>query len=171
MILPKISYFFVNFFLPIMATPKSKSQHQSLATDLISSIEAKLGEAGTATKKMKKSIEKSAEKLAKKLTKLMNKTEKKTDKSVKAVAKKAKKESNKAAKNAKKAEKNAKRAISKKVESVEKSEQTPVTPAAQRTLTRPAAKPTSSSRTRPAQPKKPAATEPAPATDDTTQTA
>lgn len=97
-----------------MAHKNTKAKQKSLASDIVSSIEIKLGEAGEATKKMKKSIEKSADKLAKKLVKLMDKREKdgkKSSKSVSKVEKKARKEAAKAAKNAAKAEKNARRAM------------------------------------------------------------
>ena len=97
-----------------MAHKNKKAKQKSLAADIVSSIEIKVGEAGEATKKMKKSIERSAEKLAKKLVKLMDKKPKEGKKSVKTVSKtekKAQKEAAKAAKNAAKAEKNARRAL------------------------------------------------------------
>ncbi|MBC3785218.1 hypothetical protein [Spirosoma utsteinense] len=103
-----------------MANKTIKTKQKSLASDIVSSIEAKLGEAGDASKKIKKSIEKSAGKLAKKLVKLMDKTEKKQTKPAKSVDKKAKKNAAKAQKNALKAEKNAKRATNTKAQEVAK---------------------------------------------------
>lgn len=82
-----------------MADKKTKTKQKALATDIVSSIEARLGEAGQSTKKIKKSIEKSAEKLAKKLTKLMFKDEKKKAKPEKSADKKAKKVKGKGKKN------------------------------------------------------------------------
>ena len=108
MILNKISYFFVDFFHLrfTMANKETKTKQKSLASDIVSSIETKLSNAGEATKKMKKAVEKSAEKL----TKLMNKRKKENAKPSKSAEKKAKKSEVKAKKNAAKAAKNAQRA-------------------------------------------------------------
>ena len=106
MIATKISYFFVNFFYQNnMANKTLKTKQKSLASDIVSSIETKLGATGEATKKIKKSIEKSADKLAKKLTKLMHKADKKAAKP----AKKEKKKGGKEKKNMTKAEKSLQR--------------------------------------------------------------
>lgn len=126
-----------------------KAKQKLLASDIISSIETKIGEAGETTKKMKKSIEKSADKLAKKLAKLMDKNEKKKTKLAKPDGKKAKKNAAKAEKNLAKGKKNAKRkadanvgkAAKATVTTADISEPAATRPAPPRPETKPAAKP------------------------------
>ena len=60
-----------------------KAKNKALITDITSSVEAKVSEAGELSKKVKKVIEKSAEKLAKKLVKVYHKEEKKKEKTQK----------------------------------------------------------------------------------------
>lgn len=98
-----------------MANNTTKTKRKALASTIVSSIEARLGEAGETTKKMKKSIEKSADKLAKKLAKLMDKDASKKVKAEKQAQKKeqkAKKDTKKSGKKLVEAEKNTQRAAS-----------------------------------------------------------